>query len=200
MSKSFPPGHPLRKIFNRNTVKISYSGAPSIGKIISSTNKKILAPPKPYERMCSCPSTKSCPLEEKCLLDNIVYECSVTQNNQKVNKYTGLCSTNFKARLAVHNQTFRDETVSKTSLSRFIWDLKRKNIKYSLSWRILDRGTPFSPVTGKCNLCTKEKFHIMFRPEGADINCRQEIFSACSHKKSRLLIPIERGRKKKSPG
>ena len=97
VTKSFPPGNPLRKIFNRNTLKISYSGAPSIAKIISGTNKKILAPPKEEERMCSCPSTKTCPLDKKCLSKNIIYEASVTQNNQqKVNKYTGLCSTDFK--------------------------------------------------------------------------------------------------------
>ena len=151
--------------------------------------------------MCSCPSTKTCPLDKKCLSKNIIYEASVTQNNQqKVNKYTGQCSTDFKARLGTHTQTFNDETVTQTSLSKFIWRLKKKNINYSISWRILDRGVPYSPVAGKCDLCIKEKYYIMFRPEGADINCRQEVFSACSHKKSKLLIPRKRGRPKKGPG
>ena len=102
--------------------------------------------------------------------------------------------------IAVHTQTFNDETVSQTPLSKFIWQLKKKNICYSLSWRILDRGVPFPPVTGKCGLCIKEKFYIMFRLEGADINCRQEVFSACSHKKSKLLKPRKSGRKKIGPG
>ena len=31
----FPPGHPLRKICNRNTLKLSYRCTPNIGTIIS---------------------------------------------------------------------------------------------------------------------------------------------------------------------
>ena len=81
VSKCFPPGHPLRKIFNRNSVKVSYSGTPSIEKIISSTNKKILAPPKPEERPCSCPSGKPCPLGGVCLSKN-TSKCKLNlQNN-----------------------------------------------------------------------------------------------------------------------
>ena len=169
-----------------------------IEKIISSTNKKILAPPKPEERPCSCPRGKPCPLGGACLSKNIVYQASVTQENQKVNHYTGLCSTDFKKRLGAHTQSFNHPTLNQTSLSKFIWKLKRKNIKHNVTWRIKDRGTPFSPVSGKCVLCTKEKFHIMFHPEAADINSREEIFSNCIHKKFKLLIPKER--KKRTPG
>ena len=111
---------------------------------------------------------------------------------------TGLCSTTFKERLGVHKQSFKDETKNQAFLSKYIWDLKRKNKKFEVTWKIKDRGQPFSPVTGKCQLCTKEQFHIMFRPEGAEIDSRQEVFSACVHKISRLLI--KRERKKKAPG
>ena len=38
----FPPSNPLHKIFNRNTVKLSYSCMSSIGKIISGHNIKII--------------------------------------------------------------------------------------------------------------------------------------------------------------
>ena len=37
----FPKGHPLRKIFNRNTIKIGYSCPQNIESIISSKNKKL---------------------------------------------------------------------------------------------------------------------------------------------------------------
>ena len=198
VTRSFPPGHPLRKLFNRNTVKISYSATPSIEKIITSRNQKLLAPPKSEERLCSCPKDKPCPLGGQCLSKNVIYEATVTQNDQRKNTYTGLCSTDFKARLGTHTQTFKDEKVSQTSLSNFIWDLKRKNVSYKITWRILDRGATFSPTSEKCGLCIKEKFHIIFRPESAQINCRDEIFSACRHKKQKLLIKKER--KRKSPG
>ena len=44
LDKSFPTGHPLRKVFNRNTVKISYKCMPNMAAAISSHNKNILKP------------------------------------------------------------------------------------------------------------------------------------------------------------
>ena len=40
---SFPVGNPLRKIFNRNTLKLSYSGMPNMQAIITSHNKAVIA-------------------------------------------------------------------------------------------------------------------------------------------------------------
>ena len=197
VEKSFPHGHPLKKIFNRNTVKIGYSCAPNIASIISSKNKNILAPINPEERLCSCSRTKTCPLEGQCLAKNVIYQATVTQENGTQNSYTGLSSTEFKKRLAVHKSTFKNENFQQTSLSRFIWNLKRKNVNYEVKWKIQDRGATFSPITGRCGLCIKEKFCIMFKPESADINSRDEIFSSCIYKKSKLLIPRER---KNGPG
>ena len=75
-----------------------------------------------------------------------------------------------------------------------------KKIDLFLSKRLSFQASEFSPVSNKCTLCYKEKFYILFHPESADINSRDEIFSTCCHRKTKLLIPIERGRKKKSPG
>ena len=142
--------------------------------------------------------TNPVPWGGECLSKNIVYMATVTQEDQTKNFYTGQTSSNFKARLAVHKQTFKDQRISQTSLSRFIWNLKSKNKKYEISWKILDRGQPFSPVTEKCGLCAKEKFHILFNPKSADINKREEAFSSCMHRAPKLLI--KRERKKKAPG
>ena len=120
---------------------------------------------------------------------------TVTEEDQTARNYTGLTSTTFKARLGVHNQSFRDRDVNQTSLSKHIWELKDKNIKHTVSWRMVDKAKPFSPVTGVCALCIKEKFYIMFRPTQADLNSRSEIYSNCRHKQAKLLIEKERTRK-----
>ena len=44
LDKSFPADNPLRKIFNKNTVKISYSTTRNISSIIASHNRKLLNP------------------------------------------------------------------------------------------------------------------------------------------------------------
>ena len=100
----------------------------------------------------------------------------------------------------MHEQKFRDQTVSQTALSRHIHELKSKNIDYEISWKIVGRGREFSPVTNVCTLCDCEKFFILFHPNLADLNKKNEFYSHCMHKKSKLLIKKKRGRPKKSPG
>ena len=158
VDKCFPRGHPLRKIFNRNTLKVGYSCTPNIASMISRRNKKLLAPSKPDERLYSCTKGKICPLQGKCLSKGIIYQATVTQETQTTNTYTGPCSTEFKKCLAVHTQTFKDLTVSQTSLSHFIWSLK---ILASPGKFRIGGGT-FSPLSGKCGLCIGEKFSTSY--------------------------------------
>ena len=80
-----------------------------------------------------------------------------------------------------------EENQHKTTLAAHVWDLKRKNIDHSVTWKILDRGKPFSPVSNLCNLCTKEKYYIIFEPEEATLNKRDELNNCCLHKSPVLL-------------
>ena len=57
---------------------------------------------------------------------------------------------------------------------------------------MIEQAEPFSTISGKCDLCIKEKFNIMFRPTSADLNSKSEIFSNCRHTISKLLIKRER--------
>ena len=163
--------------------------------IISGRNSKVLEVPATEPRTCSCPRNKACPLEGKCLVDNLVYQTTVTQENQTERNYIGLASTDFKTRLGIHKHSFLDEEDNQTSLSKHIWELKKKNIEYAVSWKLVGRAKPFSPVSGVCGLCIKEKFYITFRPNMANLNSRSEIYSNCRHKQSKLLIKKKRKRK-----
>ena len=176
-----------------------------MSQIIAGKNAKVLNGNKEQKRDCSCPKNKTCPLDGKCLSENLVYQATVTHNNDEKKTYIGQTSTNFKARLGVHIQTFNNMAVTQTSLSRHIWESKSKGIdpvtEGLVSWKMIDRGRPFSPINGVCQLCLKEKFYILHYPEMANLNKRSETFSACMHKKSFLLIKKKRGRPpKKSPG
>ena len=42
-------------------------------------------------------------------------------------------------------------------------------------------------TSDKCRLCLLEKYFIMFNPEDATLNLRDEIFAQCMHKKKLLL-------------
>ena len=198
VDKCFPPSNPLSRIFNRKTVKVSYSTTNNMQGIISSKNAKILNRKERPLKNCNCREDTSCPLEGKCLDKNVVYKATVTQQDGTQNNYVGLASTEFKARFAVHKTSFKDSEKCQTSLSKHIHELKSQNIDHSVTWKTIDRGAPFSPVSNVCNLCTKEKYQILFSKTPL-LNSRNEIYSHCRHKQSVLLIPKVR-KKKKSPG
>ena len=196
VDECFPPYHKLSKIINRKTIKVSYSTTPNIQKIISGKNAKILNQEENTRKKCNCIKSESCPLNGQCLENNIIYHAKVTQSNQRSRNYVGLASTDFKKRLARHKQTFKDKAEGQTSISNHIHDLKSNNIDFEIKWRIVDKGSPFNPATNVCNLCNKEKFHILFNPDLADLNSKSEFFSHCRHKRSRLLVK----KPKKGPG
>ena len=60
-------------------------------------------------------------------------------------------------------------------------------IPYNIVWDIVARAEPFNPATGYCDLCTEEKYRIMFEPEGASLNQRSEFFAYCYHQRPQLL-------------
>ena len=190
VEKHFTPENPLSKIFNRNLVKVSYRTTPNMAKIISAHNAKIFnqLEEKTEERTCSCAKNATCPLDGMCLTKNFVYQTTVTQADGTENNYVGLTSTTFKERLANHKKAFNHLRYSKeTCLSIHLWKLKNENIQYSLKWKLIARAKPYSPVAGVCQLCTREKYYILFKPELASLNSRNEIKTHCRHKQAVLL-------------
>ena len=205
IDKCFPKNSPLGKIFNRSNLKLSYSTCPNMSQVISGHNKKILANSKPpvteeeEEKHCTCPkATKkagTCPLQGYCYDSNLVYQATVVETTtdgvKKTETYVGCCGTDFKTRKGNHNKSFKHERYkSETILSSHIWAIKGRGSTYTITWRILDRGAPFNPVTKTCMLCTKERFFIIRKPHMASLNVRQEIGAHCLHIGSNLLNTV----------
>ena len=125
IDKHFPKHHKLRKIFNRNTIKVSYSCTKNIKSIIQSHNKAILHQKEnDIEKPCNCRVKGSCPLNGKCLVERSIYEATVTCEDdplygQKV--YIGLAEPPFKQRFGTHKTSFNHEKYEKeTELSKEI--------------------------------------------------------------------------------
>ena len=192
IDKCFPPNHPLYRVVNRNTVKISYRCMPNIGKIISSHNKSILKTEEVVEPVnpgCNCGANMDpCPMEGGCLVNNVVYKATVTDQDSKVETYTGLTGSTFKKRYHGHTHSFRHRnSKTSTTLSSHIWSLRDQNKNFDLGWEVIDRASTFNPISKKCQLCLKEKYYILFQPEGATLNRRSELFSTCRHRLRQLL-------------
>ena len=190
VTKCFPKEHPLSKIINRNTVKVSYKCMPNLSKAISRHNQTQLKKEKEEEGIglgCNC-QNHPCPLEtQNCQTNQVIYRATVTDEDNKVNTYTGLTRNTFKKRFNGHTYTFNHRDAPSTTLSSHVWNLKDQNKNFEINWKLVDRATDFNPTTRKCRLCLKEKFYIIFQPEGASLNKRSELFSACRHR-LRLLL------------
>ena len=93
IDKHFPHENKLHKIFNRNTVKVSYSCMENIRSVISKHNFRILTKEKPRtDKPCNWRMKDACLLKGKCQANNIVYQATITSNdnNKDTRHYIGM--------------------------------------------------------------------------------------------------------------
>ena len=138
--------------------------------IISGHNKSVLGKakinqtnlPQQQLRTCNCRNgPNTCPLSGNCLIESIIYEASVT-SDQETKRYIGLASTSFKQRYSNHMKSFNHEKYeSNTQLSNYIWSLKRENKIFDIKWSIKMEAKAYHPARKKCDLCLAEKVLIL---------------------------------------
>ena len=191
VSKHFPGGHSLHKIFNRNTVKISYSSMRNVDSIISSHNKKVISPELPELRTCNCNDRNNCPLCNKCLTQKIVYKAKVCNNvDTEVRNYAGMTEPIFKLRYGNHNRDANHiKYKNTTELSKYIWSLKDNGKTPSVTYEILHQ-VQGKPSVSFCRLCTTEKLVIIENLDNGNfLNKRSEFVSKCRHTNKYLISP-----------
>ena len=129
----FPPKHPLHKIFNRNTLKLSYSCMPNIHKIISGHNKSVLSKngsthatvtssTDKSPKQCNCRNKTACPLSGKCLTPSVVYQATITrEDSNRIETYVGHTEGEFKTRFNYHTSSSKlSKYKHATELSKYI--------------------------------------------------------------------------------
>ena len=182
---------PLGKYFNRKNVKVSYSCLPNIETIISSHNKRLLSPNDQNDvenKRCNC-RTKICPLDQNCCQNSVIYKASL-QTDKETSSYIGQAGQSFKERFNNHTKSFKNRNYeNSTSLSKEIWKLKDKKIRYNLTWSIMSKASTYKPSTKVCNLCNLEKTIILISDENL-LNKRSELMNKCRHRKKFLLSEV----------
>ena len=165
-----------------------------MGAQVARHNSKILransdAPQKPPPS-CNCQTSKKgeCPLPGACNQEGVIYQATVENSKGEKETYVGLAEK-FKKRFYKHKASLETKNSDNTTtLSAHFWAEFEQGRAPKVTWKVLERNIPpFNPVTEKCQLCIREKFYIVLRPHVATLNQRQEIFSNCRHKESRLL-------------
>ena len=186
----FPLNHELRRVVNRNTVKVSYSTMPNMAQAIKQHNNKVLGGDQ-VEKSGGCNGHRGgrqCPIPGNCMAKGVVYGAEVTElTTGSKETYTGITDGTIRDRIARHEGNFRHRHQPGTRLSDHVWKLKDKGSPFTITWQILSRASSFNPSSGLCRLCLKEKFYIMFKPATATLNKRNEIYASCRHRTSKLL-------------
>ena len=183
LDSNFPKHHPLHKILNRKTVKISYSCTNNMEKIMNAHNKKLLSSPTTTNiKTCNCRNKAECPVPGKCCTPCVVYEAQVNTNN-KTAHYIGSTGGEFKIRFNGHKQSFRQEyKKSSTALSQFVWD-NNLNPNPQIKWKFLKVSKPYAPGQASCDVCASEKLFILKSSKDSKfLNKRNELVKVCPHK------------------
>ena len=187
LEKHFPSHHKFRKLFNKNTVKLSYSCMESVANVIRRHNASILnSDDKAEPRPCNCKKKQECPLDGKCREESIVYKAVVSSGGVD-KKYYGICEGDFKLRYNNHTKSFRDvDYKSSTELSKYIWSLNGR--PYTIKWSIAARSSPYRCGSRSCSLCLMEKLMILKDSDPDSLlNKRDELISKCRHRNKYCL-------------
>ena len=91
----FPEGSKLHKIFNKNTVKITYSCSTNLKSIIQAHNKKVLSKQSLTAKLYNCRKTPQCPFNGQCLQKGI-HKATISHQNV-TKKYIGSTGVSFKS-------------------------------------------------------------------------------------------------------
>ena len=121
-----PKSNKLHKIFNRNTVKVSYS-CTEISSIISSHSKRLIKNNSLDTKPCSCRTKSTCPLNSQCQTQDIICKCIVSTSVNPDKVYLGTAEGDFKKCYHNHTKSFRNKRYTNgTSLSKYIRKKKGK--------------------------------------------------------------------------
>ena len=165
---------------------------PEVKQIISNHNKTILIKESNTESTtnnCSCRVKETCPVDKKCQTSSLIYQATVIHDSNKGETYVGLTDNTFKSQYHGHTNSFRNKKYrNATALSNHIWMLKDQTITHSLKSKIRGQRKSLQTFRKKnCSLCDLEKIYIIFKPDLASVNHRNELATDCRHSRKYLL-------------
>ena len=131
IKKHFTVNHRFYKIFNKNTIKLSYSCMPSVGSAIKQHNSKLLNPTNTDALPCNCQDKTKCPVPNARRTKAVVYTAVVTAED--------VLSVSIMAQLkGKSKQGYQDMKHHSVTAS-----MKKKPLCHStsVSWKTEDRNT-----------------------------------------------------------
>ena len=184
LDKHFHKEHKLNKIFNQNSVKVSYCCTRNIEHIIKNHNRKITDSyiEKSAEASCNCKKEKQMPIRRNCLIKNIVY-IAIVETKTNTSSYVCMTGNSFKIRYYNHIKSFKNKRYkNETELSKYIWKLKEKEVEHTIEWKKLRQSNTCQRQSRLCNLCLEEKVEVLLsQGKPSTLLNRRFDVSTCRH-------------------
>ena len=157
--KHFPKNNKYHKIFNLNTLKLSYCCTTNVGNIIKPHNSKVLSKTNDNKNSkCNCRSEPNCPLNGECLTQCLIYKATSTTSSSSF-AYYGTSEGEFKTGYNNHTKSFRHrECMNETESSKHMWNLKDLGLDNNLSWEIHKRPRHTNVVQNVAIYVCRKKF------------------------------------------
>ena len=125
IDQHFPKSNKLHAIFNRNTVKTSYSCTQNMSSMIESRNKNVINKDITKLKSCNCRAKSECSLNAQCQFTGIIYKWTVLSPGKPNKQYLRAAEDDFEKRFYNHRKSFTNEdSANDTTLSKYIWELK----------------------------------------------------------------------------
>ena len=132
---------------------------------------------------CNCWKKTQLPIiDGACLTKSIVYMAEVTKQNREQKQCIGMTENDFRGRYNMHKQSFNNSKhENSTSLSKYIWKMKRAYVNYGIKWSILKRVNAYVAGSKNCNLIQAAKLCIVNTDKRNLLNKRSKLISKCRH-------------------
>ena len=185
VDKHFGKNSPYHKIFNRSTIKVSYSCMSNVKSIINGHNLKVLNRTTAMDKSkdCNCRNSNKCPVKGHCQAKNVIYQATViSKDSTKI--YVGSTGRRFKDRYAEHKSSFKKENPegNYTELAKHIHMLNRNQTSFTISWSLIHRMKDNSKRVAKiCQTCNLERWEIARADRRTMLNKRSELTGKCPH-------------------
>ena len=116
-------------IFNKNTVKVSYSCTQNMPSIIKYPNKKVINKDIKELMPCNGRVKSECPLNVECQVTDIINKCIVLSPDKSNKVYLVTDESDFKKRFYNHKKSFNNEdSANVTSFQNIYRKLKKHQI------------------------------------------------------------------------
>ena len=162
INRHFPKSHRLHKIFNRNTVKVSYSCMQNMSKIYKGHNSKITSTPCNQLTLYNSRVKEECPMDIKRQTMNADHDCRITSSEPREIHFA-LAEGKWKKRYYNHEKSFNHKRYwHETTLSSYVQYLKeRLDVTPNLKWSVVACATTYSNISKKWLMCLSEKLVII---------------------------------------